>query len=91
MSEPIDNGGPAFAIPGVPYYRDGMPTNPFVGFGWGYPPQKGKSLRDWFAGQAMQAFIIAGVEDCRTHDAKAAHFAYNLADAMIAARKGGQA
>ena len=46
----------------------------------------GMTLRDWFAGKAMQAFIIAGVDDCRTHDAKAAHFAYNLADAMILAR-----
>jgi hypothetical protein len=72
MNHKINTGGPAFPMQGNPEDR--------------YEGYLGMTLRDWFAGKAMQAFVIAGVDDCRTHDAKAAHFAYNLADAMIAAR-----
>ena len=44
------------------------------------------TLRDYFAAKAMVAFVTAKVDDCHRFDAKAAQFAYALADAMIAAR-----
>ena len=78
-----DNGGPAFPVTPENEVR----MNRYGG--------KGMSLRDWFAGQAL-AGIMGPNYDCftsgtesgsRTHEA--AYFAYSLADAMIAARKGG--
>lgn len=55
----------------------------------------GMTLRDWFAGQALQQFVgerdhqvwaHQRFEEARHTIAKAA---YNIADAMIAARSGG--
>ena len=54
--------------------------------------QDGTSLRDWFAGQALAGIMgpnydwfTSGTETgSRAHEA--AHFAYSLADAMLAAR-----
>jgi hypothetical protein len=71
-----DDGGPAFPInspSGTPEYL---------------PTRDGMSLRDWFAGQALQGLCAAPGTinwDQRRH-AKAA---YEYADAMIAARKAG--
>lgn len=49
----------------------------------------GLSLRDWFAGQAI---AWAGMKEWASYDEKhAAERAYRLADAMLAARKGGAA
>jgi hypothetical protein len=76
MNNEINTGGPAFPHM-VKWHGQDVYEQTTTG---------GMTLRDWFAGKAMQAIIIAGIDDCRTHDAKAAHFAYNLADAMIAAR-----
>ena len=46
-------------------------------------------LRDWFAGQAV---AWAGMKEWASYDEKhAAERAYRLADAMLAARKGGAA
>lgn len=76
----IDDGGPAFSgglfEPQHGGTNDREPWNP------------GMSLRDWFAGQ-----WVAGVarrqydEDYLSHEV--ARQAYQFADAMIAARKGG--
>jgi hypothetical protein len=44
---------------------------------------EGMSLRDWFAGKAMAALIIA--DDCITYQDAARH-AYEHADAMMAVR-----
>lgn len=62
-----------------------------------YSPSAGMSLRDWFAGQALRQFLDERdyvniwahekYESCRHEIAKAA---YNIADAMIAARNGGK-
>ena len=57
----------------------------------------GMTLRDYFAGQALTGIMgpnydwfTSGTEKgSRTHEA--ASFAYSLADAMIAAREGGDA
>lgn len=69
----IDEGGSAF-----PIATDGMIRN------------EGMTLRDWFAGQAL-AGMLAGVPG--THliptAEKLGKEAYDAADAMIAARKGG--
>jgi hypothetical protein len=65
----IDDGGPAFPV-GRPGFADSS---------------SGLSLRDWFAGMAMQAFASR-------HDAPeeiVAEAAYKQADAMIAARRDG--
>jgi hypothetical protein len=52
-------------------------------------PQNGMTLRDWFAGQAL-AGLQASVACNWTCDEFAAQ-AYKAADAMLAARKGGEA
>jgi len=77
-----DDGGPAF------------PQNDLSSYGMG-PAETGNggmTLRDWFAGQAMQAVITgrwahdtAGIPS----EAEIAADAYLQADAMIAARNGG--
>lgn len=51
-------------------------------------------LRDWFAGQALSGILAGGFAGTIPHDDvnggyDAAFFAYQYADAMIAARKGG--
>lgn len=71
----VNNGGPAFPVPGEE-------TRMF---------DYGMSLRDWFAGQAMAGFssTLSGVE--HIHWSKLASDAYTAADAMLAARKGGDA
>lgn len=55
----------------------------------------GMTLRDWFAGQvlsgmfASQWFTDHAAGDAGSLAANLAHNAYNFADAMLAARKGG--
>jgi hypothetical protein len=46
----------------------------------------GMSLRDWFAGQAMNAIIIGNRADICVHNLGAAKDAYIIADYMLAAR-----
>lgn len=56
----------------------------------------GMSLRDWFAGQAMTAILQAGFDgDLKRLDGEnlqqaCGRTAYVVADAMLAARKGGK-
>jgi hypothetical protein len=52
------------------------------------------SLRDWFAGQALTGILAGGFADTIPHDdvnggGDAAYFAYQYADAMLAARQEG--
>ena len=52
----------------------------------------GMSLRQWYAGQALAGMLAGGFADTVPHDdvsagSDAAFFAYNYADAMIAAGK----
>lgn len=75
------DGGPAFPRPmghnREPHYQ-GRATN---------DPQRGMSLRDWFAGQALTGMIAyaAAREGAFLFDA-IAEDAYILADAMLAER-----
>lgn len=80
MSEPINDGGPAF---------------PNLGFST--PDGNGMTLRDWFAGQALEGDMASqstgiGEFTSLTSDKQLkerAAFFFRFADAMLAARKGG--
>lgn len=79
----IDDGGPAFS----------SPTKEFED-GW-----DGMSLRDWFAGQALAGNLsaenmgVGWIERLRSPDNARlmADRAYQMADAMLSARKAGEA
>ena len=79
MKKFIDNGGSAFPLPAV--FNEGLGV---------HIQEYGMTIRDYFAGNAMQAMIanmntesghrsIVGVE-------KFAKYAYEYADAMLAER-----
>lgn len=77
MDTPIKDGGPAFPH-AVQKLHSSYATN-----------IPGMSLRDWFAGRAMQASYLLHMEGTRNVDKTAAALAseaYAVADAMIAAR-----
>jgi len=66
-----DDGGPAFPMAGEP----------------GIEFDRGMSLRDWFAGQALMGIIAApGCEPDDSHPPGIATLAYMFADAMLKAR-----
>ena len=71
----IKDGGPAF-----PSARD-MRHNP------DFDHEGGMTIRDHFAGLAMQGMIACGEE---YDNAELGRFAYDVADAMIRAREAGQ-
>ena len=75
MNTPIDDGGPAF--PQIPAQRANqeMWSAPYV--------PEGMSLRDWFAGQAVNGNDLSPFDDFEA----IACAAYKVADAMLAARK----
>lgn len=71
-----NDGGPAFPT--------GHTTRETVHIG-----ADGMSLRDWFAGQALARLAEAVSEDITTgREKRIATSAYELADAMLAAREG---
>ncbi len=75
MTGKINDGGPAFPV--------SMPAL----FG---RDAEGMSLRDWFAGQALAGLLSNPRADQEWAGKHAAVSAYNVADAMLAARaKGG--
>lgn len=86
----INDGGPAF--PCTP--PDGSP-NAYAMF----PSGPGMTLRDWFAGQALAGLCanpsihqpngMSGWSLVNCHTDDLAGYALHLADAMLAARKGG--
>lgn len=75
MSKQIDDGGPAFPV--ASWMND---------HGIEVPGNDGMSLRDWFAGQALAGFS-ANPECHGWNFEQAADYAYQQADAMLAARK----
>jgi len=71
----IDDGGSAFPIP-------------FSDKPGAYSPEPGMSLRDWFAGQAIQGIWQTLENGGDYHElSMVAHDAYDLADAMLTVRK----
>lgn len=77
MSKPID-GGPAF--PQRPFKTQAGDLDWPHGWGFG-----GMSLRDWFAGMALQGVLAEG--NCKDEAGEGlSGYAYELADAMIARR-----
>ena len=85
MSSP-DSGGPAFPVPGQ-FVKSGDVA-------MSQPTEAGMSLRDWFAGMAMQRYVnVAGAALAASPDTDnglsetIAKVSYRLADAMIAERK----
>jgi len=78
MKQTPDSGGPAF-----PLQPASTPDMHYLGM----------TLRDWFAGQSIHAAQVMTLNYIPVSNpqfqASVAHNAYSIADAMIAARKGG--
>lgn len=74
--------------------NDGGPAYPISLPGWGDNGATGMSLRDYFAGQAMSqgmAVLTASSHNLNEYQiSQLAKTAYLAADAMLAARDGGQ-
>ena len=86
-TKPTDDGGSAFPhgeIIASQYDSAGNFSGNIV-----HPESAGMSLRDWFAGMAIQGFCSAMSQDYGKRDAPSryAEDAYDIADAMLAARK----
>lgn len=80
---PVDlptNGGPAF--PGGTYWRDS--GHPMMDDAQERYP--GMTLRDWFAGQALQSLVASDVTAAYS-DERHSRRAYEIADAMLRARE----
>ncbi len=70
-----DTGGPAFPRPASPAHQHGM-----------HDPQKGMTLRDYFAAKAMQGFMANKSNPMHYQPETDAQWAYMIADAMLKAR-----
>jgi hypothetical protein len=80
MTQTPDNGGPAFPEVAWKYDQDrGRFVESISG---------GMTLRDWFAGQILASCARHWIIESRASDVEVAQWAYETADAMIAARKG---
>lgn len=80
MSAPINDGGSAY--PSQPLCGQGTPIGPL---------DPGMTLRDWFAGKALAGIMAhPGQHPDDTSASGVASLCYELADAMIAARKESQ-
>lgn len=77
MAEEINDGGPAFPF-GTARFDGG---NHYLGKSF----DKGMSLRDWFAGQALPTIMERYLDNAV--DASPFVAAYEVADAMIKARE----
>ena len=83
MSTPINDGGPAFPAPMFTRQADGQPMCPQE-FGLG-----GMSLRDWFAGHALNGILMNyTTERFGISEKSIADHAYKLADALLVSREG---
>ena len=87
-----DGGGSAFPHGDVSVWAD-KPDG--TGSWVQHPETPGMTLRDWFAGMALaqigNEYVARGevTRQAQEHAMTLAAHAYNIADAMIAARKGG--
>jgi len=82
MNTPQD-GGPAFPVAIMGRLADGQPM---TGYDFGV---QGMSLRDWFAGMALQGYMAYSHPDSvmGTFPKVSAKVAYQCADEMLAARE----
>ena len=78
LIKPPNDGGPAFPLNNFTY-PNGQTE---IGF-------NGMTLRDWFAGQALNGYVAYSHPDsiCGTFVEETAALAYQYADAMLKARK----
>ena len=84
MTTPQDDGGPAFPVPPDQAYATGMSLCDGTAV---CAAGTGMSLRDWFAGMALQGMFASCREDWDETDFDiTAEMAYQSADAMLAAR-----
>lgn len=83
----VDDGGLAFPGKRFKKLRVGEDVRGNPVFNHGEVEYPGMSLRDWLAGQALAGICASGPTSEWT-DWRIAKDAYNLADAMIKARKG---
>ena len=72
----INDGCPAFPVPEENYISNGTYSNP------------GMTLRDWFAGQALNGMLSPAPFRENVTYREIADGAYRWADAMLAAREG---
>jgi len=79
MTHTTDNGGPAFPSE-QGFDPDGK---------WNQSYDPGMTLRDYFAGQALTGFASSMGDVAVPYWELMARDAYAVADAMLAARKGG--
>lgn len=70
-----------------------MTIDDLKGTSWAFPwmiegefMSPGMTLRDWFAGQALAGWMSSFTPDCGVKAKNCAELAYELADAMLAAR-----
>ena len=76
MSDDINDGGPAFPEAGM----GGLPNGEFIS------GQAGMTLRDYFAAKALMGLLASVDSECDINKDISAKWAYEVADAMIAAR-----
>jgi hypothetical protein len=82
MSSKIDDGGPAFDHAGEFFWADDAMTIR------ANQTNNGLSIRDYFAAAALQGFL-SNQALATIHQSELAKGAYEYADAMLQARKGG--
>jgi hypothetical protein len=75
----MNDGGPAFPKDGSAYVHDGAAS--------GVRSQEGKSLRDYFAAQALQRYSPDFCASNEMNWADLAAACYGVADAMLKARE----
>jgi hypothetical protein len=68
MSQPINDGGPAFPTPSGVQHNDGL------------------TMRDYFAGQALQGLMSKVKPEAHWEDYRA-KWSYEVADAMLKAKE----
>ena len=84
----VNDGGPAFPMPffAAAYNSTGQEQSMLVPHPDDHP--HGMSLRDWYAGMAMQAILkMYSTVPSDSSMCEIAEFAYTQADAMLAERK----
>ena len=83
----VDDGGPAFPTRGEDFIDGPQGRHPQSA--WGMQPKEGMTLRDYFAGKALQGMLAGYGGDSNATIDEYASDAYRYADAMLKARSHG--